>query len=359
LIKDSKYKRIKLRMKSKISIKQARLIGFIIILPVAFVLFYEISAYVNKDTVTAQQFVDLQQGAQVHAGFRRAHAKGICVSGVFEASGKLSRYSTAGVLRAGTFPFIGRFSIAGNNPTAPDLNAPVRSLALSIKDTSMHGSEWRLAMNTPPVMAVATPAAFYAQLQALAPDPETKQPDPSKIQAFFAKHPESKAFLEWQESYTPATSFAGETYNSINAFYLVDENRIKQAVRWQAVPLINTITVPDVSDQNPDALQQQLAQMLKIAPVKFELIFTLASPEDDAANPTIPWPTSRQTINAGTVSIEQYSAQTGGGCEHINFDPLVLPNGIKASADPILRARASAYAESFRRRAKEVLLGDK
>ncbi|MFT6269177.1 MAG: catalase [Alphaproteobacteria bacterium] len=358
MIKDSKYKRLKQRMKSKISEKQASLIGFIIILPVAFVLFYKVSAFVNKDTVTAQQFVDLQQGEQVHAGFRRTHAKGSCVGGVFESNGALNKYSTASVLQAGSFPFVGRFSIAGNNPTAPDLKAPVRSLALSIKDTSVHGSEWRIAMNTPPVMAVATPEAFYAQLKALAPNPETKQRDPSKISAFFADHPESKAFLEWKDTYIPATSFAGEIYNSINAFYLVDESHTQQAVRWQAVPLVEAAKVLNVDDQNPDALQEQLAQMLKIAPVKFDLVFTLATPEDDEANPTILWPTQRKTINAGTLSIQQYSVQDGGECANINFDPLVLPKGIKPSADPILRARSSAYAESFRRRAKEVLLGE-
>ncbi|MDE1017414.1 hypothetical protein OS109_25155, partial [Escherichia coli] len=35
----------------------------------------------NGDTVTAQKFVDLQQGDEPHLGFRRAHAKGMCVSG--------------------------------------------------------------------------------------------------------------------------------------------------------------------------------------------------------------------------------------------------------------------------------------
>jgi catalase len=42
----------------------------------------------------------------------------------------------------------------------------------------------------------------------------------------------------------------------------------------------------------------------------------------------------------------------------MNFDPLVLPTCIEPSADPILRARGAAYAESFRRRAKEVLLNN-
>lgn len=40
----------------------------------------------------------------------------------------------------------------------------------------------------------------------------------------------------------------------------------------------------------------------------------------------------------------------------MNFDPLVLPTGVAPTADPILRARSAAYAESYRRRAKEQLV---
>ena len=132
----------------------------------------------NSDAVTAQRFVNLQQGDQAHAGFRRAHAKGICLAGSFESTGELAKYSQAKVFDLGATPFVGRFSIAGNNPTAPDLKAPVRSLAFSI--TTDDNQEWRVAMNTPPVMAVATPDAFFKQLQALSPDPVTKKRSPEK-----------------------------------------------------------------------------------------------------------------------------------------------------------------------------------
>ena len=78
---------------------------------------------------TAQKFVDLQENNKPHYGFRRAHAKGVCLQGEFVSSGLLAPYSTSVFFRQGTQPFIGRFSIAGGDPTAPDLAAPVRSLA--------------------------------------------------------------------------------------------------------------------------------------------------------------------------------------------------------------------------------------
>jgi len=308
----------------------------------------------NGDKVTAKAFVDLQQGSTVHAGFRRAHAKGLCVSGNFESTGLLSAYSTARVFKQGSTPFIGRFSIAGNNPTAPDLKAPVRSLAFVVNTATE--DEWRVAMNTPPVMAVATPDAFYKQLQALSPDPATGKRDPKKISAFFKAHPESKAFNQWKAGYTPANSFATERYNSINAFYLHNAQGEKQAVRWQAVPSINDQEVTVLDKQSPDALQQQLISQIEKQPVRFDLMFTLADSSDDENNPTIPWPSSREVINAGSLVITDWRFQNEGACGAQNFDPLVLPNGMSATADPILRARGAAYAQSYRRRATETLL---
>jgi catalase len=311
----------------------------------------------NRDAVTAPKFVDLQQGDTPHAGFRRAHAKGICITGNFESIGALSSYSIAEVFKKGSTPFYGRFSIAGNNPTAPDLKAPVRSLAFAVNSGTV--DEWRVAMNTPPVMAVATPEAFFQQLQALSPDPITKQRDPEKITAFFKAHPESKAFNDWKADYVPANSFAAERYHSINAFYLHNELGDKQAVRWVARPHKATNNAAMLDTSSANALQQELASRLDQNAVKFDLIFTLAASNDDENNPTIPWPSDRQTINAGTLSIVSWHNQENAACGDANFDPLVLPQGMSATADPILRARGAVYAQSYRRRAKETLLGAK
>jgi len=309
----------------------------------------------NNQRLTAQQFINLQEGDNPHAGFRRAHAKGICVYGNFESNGNLASHSTAAIFGKGVTPFLGRFSIAGNNPTAPDLKAPVRSLAFALNSET--DQEWRVAMNTPPVMAVATPEAFFEQLQALSTDPVTKKRDPEKIKAFFAAHPESEAFNEWKASYVPTNSFATEHYHSINAFYLIDKFGNKQAVRWVAVPQTMEESVPMLYSESADALQVQLSKLLEKNVIKFNMVFTLAGDGDDENNPTKPWPSQREKINAGTLNIINWEAQETGKCAQKNFDPLVLPEGIAATADPILRARGAAYAESYRRRAKEILLG--
>lgn len=348
----AKVKRSRLD-KPAILYRSCLLLGLMAVFATA--IFYFAGAF-NGDKVTAQKFVDLQEGDEPHRGFRRAHAKGMCVSGRFESTGKLANYSTAAIFAQGSSNFLGRFSIAGNNPTAPDLKAPVRSLAFVVNQSTTQ--EWRVAMNTPPVMAVATPDAFFQQLQALSPDPVTKQRDPEKIKAFFKAHPESKAFNEWKAGYVPTNSFATEHYHSINAFYLHNEFGEKQAARFKAVPHDDYNELAKLDESSADALQNQLAQQLKSQLVKFDLIFTLANSSDDENNPTIPWPDNRKTLKAGSLVITDWRPQDKGKCGAQNFDPLVLPQGMSATADPILRARGAAYAQSYRRRATETLLND-
>ncbi|WP_417690272.1 catalase family peroxidase [Pseudidiomarina sp.] len=293
--------------------------------------------------VDAQDFVDLQQGSNPHEGFRRAHAKGFCIAGDFVSSGALAQYSNAPMFAATTTPLLGRISIAGNNPLAPDLKAPVRSLALSIATSSTE--VWRTAMNTPPVMAVRNPQDFYQQLQALGN---------GTIQQFFAEHPESAAFRAWAADYQQTSSFATEVYNSINAFYLINDVGTQQAVRWQAVPRAAADhEIPAEFAGSDDALQNEFAARLAADPVIFDLVFTLAEPGDDEADPTVLWPDARQQIVAGQLVIRDMTPQADGACNAINFDPMVLPTGMAATADKILRARSAAYAESYRRRARE------
>lgn len=319
-------------------------------------LFVAVAGGVGQSPVTAQRFVDLQQGDQPHAGFRRAHAKGFCVAGEFVANGSLVDATTAALFQAGSTPFQGRVSTGGNHPAAPDMRSPVRSLALALGEGA---GTWRTAMNTPPVMAVGTPEAFYQQLAALSPDPATGQRDPQRIQAFFEAHPETQAFLAWQSEYTPTGSFATERYHSINAFYLIDPQGERQAVRWAAVPAASTDREParPLDPDNPQALQDEFTARVANGPVTFDLVFTFADPGDDENDPTTPWPDERSQRIAGQLVIDTVLTEAEGTCNDINFDPLVLPPGMAATADPILRARSAAYAESQRRRAREHLLG--
>ena len=57
----------------------------------------------------------------------------------------------------------------------------------------------------------------------------------------------------------------------------------------------------------------------------------LGDPTNDA---TKPWPQSRRSVEAGTITISAVQTEEPGNARDINFDPLVLPDGITASDDP-------------------------
>ena len=61
----------------------------------------------------------------------------------------------------------------------------------------------------------------------------------------------------------------------------------------------------------------------------------------------------REQLDAGTLYITSSQTEDVGYCDHVNFDPLILPAGIEPSADPLLSARSATYSDSFTRRESE------
>lgn len=55
----------------------------------------------------------------------------------------------------------------------------------------------------------------------------------------------------------------------------------------------------------------------------------------------------------GSVVLTTAQDQANGNCRDLNFDPTVVPAGVALSNDPVLAARAAAYAQSFDRREHE------
>lgn len=310
------------------------------------------AGWLSPDRLGPARIVDqFEAGAGVHPGFRRNHAKGICVGGRFESSGALAPWSRAALFAEGaTTPFVGRFAIPGGNPHAPDGGGPVRSFAADF--TLANGQQWRTGMNNSPVFAVPTPEVFYAQMLAKRADPATGKPDPARMAAFFADHPRTAPFREWAKATQPSASYASEIYRSLNAFLLVDPAGEKHAVRWELVPEgVARSTLP--KDAPADVLERELEDRLSAGPLRWRLRFVFAAPGDPVDDATQAWPADRRAVVAGTLVVERAQAQANGPCRDITFDPLVLPDGIEPSGDPLLAARSATYTNSHLRRTRE------
>src|SRR5262249_43705119 len=82
-------------------------------------------------------------------------------------------------------------------------------------------------------------------------------------------------------------------------------------------------------------------------------VVTAADRGDPRADPSRAWPTDRRTVEVGTLTVQRIEAERDGPCRDINFDPTVLPAGMRTSDDPFPAARSSAYAKSYDRRTAE------
>ena len=168
-----------------------------------------------------------------HLGFRRNHAKGVCLVGYFDSNGAGARYSKAQVFQQGRIPVFGRFALAGGMPRTPDNPAAVRSMALNFN--LPNGEVWRTGMNDIPVFAVKNVQGFHDQLLANQPDPRTGKPDPAKVEAFLDAYPETRQAMALIKARPFASGFANATYNSLVTFLLVDAAGHKVPVRWAMV----------------------------------------------------------------------------------------------------------------------------
>jgi catalase len=306
----------------------------------------------SNGRLSPQAFIDAFRHVYgSHPGFRRNHAKGVAVSGYFEANGNGTELSRASVFRSGRTPVVGRFSLPGGNPAVPDSASASRGLGLAF---GYPGAEqWRTAMLDAPVFPDSSPQGFYDRLLASKPAADTGKPDPDAMAQFLAVHPETARAMATISGQQPTSGFGDSAYHGLNAFLFVSAANKYTPVRWSLVPMTST-GEPVTPGTGPNWLFDNLIRDIHRGPLRWRLLLTVGEPDDDLTDATTAWPSERRAVDAGTVVIDSIASERRGNARDINFDPMVLPDGIEPSEDPLLSARSAVYAASFRRRAGEM-----
>jgi catalase len=311
-------------------------------------------AYANNwigpgSALTRQTFMDgFRKVFGVHPGFRRNHAKGVVVTGYFDSNGNGRELSRAAVFTPGRTPVIGRFSLSGGNPMMADAPGAARGLGLAF--TFPDATQWRTAMLNLPVFVDRSPQGFYDRLFASKNDPATGKPDPAAMAAFEKAHPESAAAMAVIKQHPPTPGFADSTYSSLITFFFVNDAGVRTPVRWSFVPMQAALPArPGTTNSLFDALVRQMAK----GQLQWRLLLTVGKPEDPTTDATLPWPADRRTVDAGVLTLTTIETEAPGNARDVNFDPLVLPDGIEPSDDPLLSARSAIYAASYRARTGE------
>jgi len=150
-----------------------------------------------------------------------------------------------------------------------------------------------------------------------------------------------------------SSGFANATFGSLNAFRFVNAAGDSTPVRWWMVPVDAFAPEPANPPEDKNYLFDALIARIRSGPAQWHLILTPGQPGDPTNDATIPWPDSREHIDAGVLTVTGIETEAPGNCRDINFDPLVLPSGIAPSDDPLLSPRSAIYSVSFTRRVGE------
>jgi len=327
------------------------LVGLILAMTVG--AFAYVGGWFPSSALTPARLIDgFEQVDGRHPGYRRNHARGLGVEGFFESNGRGTEFSRAAVFLPGRVPVLGRFSLGGGQPYAPDRPTDVRGLGLQF--SLPNGELWRTSMINLPVFPVRTAEAFYERMLAFKADPKTSKPDPAQVERFNAAHPESVRALSIIMSQPPASGFGNSTFHGLNAFRFTNDSGKVSPVRWILSPAQPYEAIhADDKDQPPHFLFDDVAEQIRRGPLEWRLVLIIGQAGDPTADATIAWPVERQQVDVGKLVLDRVESDDTSVARDINFDPLILPGGIEPSDDPLLSARSAAYSQSFTRRAGE------
>jgi catalase len=283
-------------------------------------------------------------------GQRRNHTKGVCAAGEFSPTAEARNFSRSPLFAGPLVPVLARFSVAGGRPGTPDTARNPRGLGLRF--TLPGGAFHQMALLHVPVFGAATPESFHARLEADRPDPATGKPDPARQAAVAERYTDNKALGAWFAQHRPPASYTQAAFHSLHAFRFVDGAGAARWVKWRFVPRDGEAELGDdeLKAAPPNFLEAALQQRLAKSAAEWDLVLTVGEAGDPIDNPTLAWPKDRREVTIGRLAI---SRSGGSDCEGVNFDPLVLSDGVEPSPDPVLHFRSAAYAQSFSRRTVE------
>jgi catalase len=287
-----------------------------------------------------------------HPGYRAVHAMGTVCKGTFTPTPEASKLSRAAHLQGDPVEATVRFSNASGDPATSDAN-PIAGRGMAVK-FHLPDEESTDIVSVPLVVFFArNPEDFLEMTRARIPDRETGQPDPEKLGAYLAAHPEAGIALQkGLPKLAPTTSFATSDYRGLHAFGLVDSEGEKHWGRYTWEPEDDTEYLTDEQREvaSPHYLQEEIRERLGSGIARFTLEFTLARDDDPLDDPTVEWEGEREVVELGELEVIAVVEDAETPDNPLVFDPMRLTDGIEPSEDKILAARPKAYNVSIERR---------
>ncbi|MDA7963579.1 catalase [Ruegeria sp.] len=299
--------------------------------------------------VVAEDDFDFESGFEtfeklfgVTEGKRRNHTKGFCVEGTLTPLDAAIKDYSNSPLFTGTSSVIARVSHKGGkaNPADDTYDLLGLSMQITTPDDDLHV----IAMNTEHFFPVSTSGAFIELLQA-------KVAGGDATKAFAAANPSLKKYSEYHGSLDKTLRpYEGTKYFSVNSFHLVNEAGEETPIRFDFRPSGEEGIVVET---HPDFFLENMQANIANGGVSWDMVITLANPDDVIDDPSIQWTGEHTEIVAARFTAEAAMTEADGQCDEINFDPLVLSEGFAPSNDPMLEARSLIYAHGVGQRLSE------
>lgn len=288
-------------------------------------------------------------------GYRRAHARGLGLRGVFAASEAARALTAAEHFQGAAIPCIIRFSNASAHPCTADRLSPKegRVLGMAIRFALPSGGAATWAGINIPAFPARTPAEFLALTEAQTPKRDGK-PSAWRLLGHLIRHLHILVSIKAIKALKPARSFAGETFHGIHTYYFRDaqERRRPFRYRWAPVTKAEPLSPAEAASLPEQYLLDEVRTRIGQGPLAWNLVAVFPKDEDPLEDPSRAWGPGREEIVLGRLRLERIH-EDQKQVEGMVFDPTGVVPGLELSEDPILRYRALAYSESFARRSRE------
>lgn len=292
--------------------------------------------------LTPQQAIDtIQSIFGSHPGRRALHAKGVTCRGSFTPTREAAGISRAAHFQGGAVPVIARLSNGSGDPAERDTAPGVRGLAVGFELPG--GERTDIVSQNAPRFPVSTPEAFMELLLAVDRGPRMA----IRLPWFLARHPRAIGALAANAPALKAPAGYGTVpYFAVHAFSFESSSGERRWGRYTWVPDADEAAREPDSGRSRDYLNEEVEARLPGDPIRFELELQIAGPGDDPHDPASQWPSDRERVRLGSLSIDAIDDSIAATI----FDPMKLTDGIGASDDPVLLFRPGAYSVSFERR---------
>jgi len=308
-----------------------------------------------KNPALAEQLLEAFDALSgLHPGFRPAHAKGLMCSGTFTPSPEAAKLTRAPHANRPSTPVTVRFSDSTGLPTIPD-NDPARSgpRGMAVRfhlDQHVHTD---IVAHSTDGFPVRTGEEFLEFLRAVT---AFVGGQPQAMGSFLATHPNAKRFVEAPKPIP--SSFAREAFFAVTSFKFTNANGAGRHGRFRFRPEAGTEHLSNevAAGKSENFLFDEIDQRLSNGPIRFKVFVQLAESGDDAADASVPWPSSRTELPFGQIALTARVDDQMPERRKIIFDPLPRVEGLDSSGDPLTDVRADIYLLSGRRR--RAALGD-